>query len=199
MHPSRSRPVRLTAPAVALALAVSAVGAPVAQAQDEDVLAAIDGFERAMEALDLEAVRGHLCEAEVDRLGGVGLAELLDEVPPSLDVELLLDGVTVDIELASVEVVSRSDDAAVVALEGSFHSEVDPESLRPMVEALFSLLGAEADPDLVDDALAQLSEALPEDTSTELSGEVELVRDEAGDWRLCSDLPLVAEPGVAVT
>jgi hypothetical protein len=176
---------RLAAVAGSTALAMSIMATP-ALAQD-DPTDTVQGFMDAIVAKDFEAMPSFFCEAEAEQAAQFDVSALAGEMPPGLDVQSLLDAFIFDVQLETLDVVSQTDDEAVVQVVGSMAMDIDPDALVPFVEAVIEMSGQEADEETIQlfmGLIASEFEAQAED----IDGEVTLVPGEDMAWLICSDL-----------
>lgn len=178
---------RLAAIAGSMALTTSLAVAPAAMAQDSPA-DTITGFMDAVMAKDFEALPGFFCEAEAAQAAQFDISALAGEMPEGLDVSGLLDAFVFDISLDSTEVVSQTEDEAVVRVVGSMAMDLNEEALVPFVEAIIEMSGMEADEATVEMFMAIVASEF-EAQSESIDADVTLVPGDDG-WLICSDLDL---------
>ena len=188
MTTSHSMSLRVAALAGSLALAAGAFVAPAVTAADTPD-GTIREFAAAFEAKDVEALPGFFCEEQAENLGGIGLASMLADFPAFLDVNLLLDGIVVDLEFESVTVTSQTATEATVDVVGTMASDIDLAALEPFIVTLLGFMDEEATPENIAAATAEMAASIPPAQVTDISGEIRLIFDETAGWLICSPLP----------
>ncbi|MEX1335268.1 MAG: hypothetical protein AB1Z66_08220 [Candidatus Limnocylindrales bacterium] len=176
---------RVAAVAGSMALTTSLVLAPVAVAQDSPA-DTIMGFMDAVVAKDFEALPGFFCEAEAEQAAQFDISALAGEMPEGLDVSGLLDAFVFEVNLESTEVVSESEDEAVVRVVGSMAMDLNEEALVPFVETIIEMSGMEADEATVGMFMSIVASEF-EAQSESIDADVTLVPGDDG-WLICSDL-----------
>ena len=184
---SPSNRMRMVAAAGSLALAISLVSAPAAFAQGDDPLDTVNGLLDAIEAKDFESLPSFFCEEFAEGMGGLDFASISEDLPPGMDVDMLLDAFILDVELESAEVLSQTDTEAIVDMVGSMSMDINADALLPVIEGLLGSLGEEVTPDMVE-MFTGIMVSEFEAQSTDISSEITLVPGETMAWVVCSDL-----------
>lgn len=177
--------MRMAAVAGSMALSMSLALAPAVMAQDGPE-ATIQGFMDSVEAKDFDALAGYFCEAEAEQAAQFDVSAIAGEMPPGLDVQSLLDAFIFEVNLDSTEVVSQTDDEAVVRVVGSMAMDLNAEALVPFVEAVIEMSGMEVDDASIDMFMGIITSEF-EAESEDIDAEVTLVPGDDG-WLICSDL-----------
>ena len=191
-----SRPrTRLVALAGGLALSLSLAAAPVAMAQDGPE-AAVEDLLAAMEAKDFEALPSFFCEEHSDQLGTLDPEAMSEGLPPGMDINMLFDAFIIDTEVISTEVVSQSEDEAVVRLEGSMSMDVNADALVPFIEALLEASGM----DVTEESVTMFTDLMMSEfqaETTDILEEITLVPGETRPWLICSELGSISDEEMA--
>jgi hypothetical protein len=186
MRPSASRPFRLAIVALVLGLGLAAC-APSA-AVDGPVGVVNQAIDLAAKK-DIDGLRGLACagqEAMIEDQLGLSSGFDMGSLMPGLDMQALLDAVSVDVkELEAGEAVIDGD-TAEVPVAGTVKVTFDKAAMRPILQHVLEQNGTTMTDDQLDallDSLESYGSDLPVD---EVVG---LVR-ENGAWKICqSDLP----------
>ena len=182
--------MRMATIAGSMALSLSLALAPAAMAQDGPE-ATIQGFMDAVVAKDFEALPAFFCEAEAGQAAEFDLLARAGELPPGLDVQSLLDAFDFDVSLDSIDVLSQTQDEAVVHIVGSTSMQLDEEALVPFVEAIIEMAGMEVDEASVGMFMGIITGQF-EMQPQAFDVEVTLVPGDPG-WLICSDLDFSAD------
>jgi hypothetical protein len=164
MISSNPMSMRMAAAAGSLALAISAIAAPVALAQDADYQPTLDGLSAAIEAKDFEGLPMYFCEEQAAEMGGLDLASMEEGMPEGMDSQMLLDAIDFHVDITSSEEVSRTAEELVVSITGSMEMEINEEAIGPFIEALLSSMGEE---EITADMVAMFSGLLMSQLPTE--------------------------------
>jgi hypothetical protein len=184
IHPiRRARPRVAAAGGLVLALSLAASPAALAQGTPEQVLT---DFMAAIEAKDFGNLAGFFCPEHADQATAFDVAGLAAALP-GVDPSAILDAITLDTELTSLEVVSQSDSEAIVKAEGSISTGMDAEKLGPFVAAILAASGASPPPEMVETMTTMLTADM-EPTVISISEEVTMTPDGAGGWVICDEL-----------
>ena len=179
--------LRAAAAAGSLALALSVVAAPAVMAQDDGPEATVNGLLAAIEAKDFVALPTFFCDEFAADMGGLDLANLTEGMPPGVDADTLLAAFSIDVEIASLEVLSQTDDEAILDMMGSMSLSINEEALPPLIETLLEATGQEVTPDMVDMVGGMMMSEF-EAEATDISTEITLVRGETMPWLICRAL-----------
>ena len=165
---------------------LSLVAAPAVLAQDGPE-ATIEGLLAAIEAKDFEAHAGLLLR-RVRRPGErARLRAMTEGMPDSPEVQSLFDAIILDVEIASLEVLSQSDTEAIVELVASMTMDVDAEAMGPFVGVMLEMSGMPITDENVE-MFTGLMLAEFEAESTDISEEITLVPGETMPWVICDEL-----------
>lgn len=188
VHPRRRGASVLLA--LGLALLPTALVAPAALGQ-ETPESAVNGVLDAVAAKDFERVGEFACEEQRDAvMAEFDLAAQFEAIP-GIDVDALLDALTIRIEDRSVTLVSQDGDEALVAVRARMAGELDPEKAREFVVAILTMFGQDTSDEAVESTLADLQQEMTQ--GTDLESEVRVVR-ESGRWLVCDELSGSGEP-----
>jgi hypothetical protein len=204
-HVLRASRSRVSA-AGGLVLALSLSSAPAALAQEAPEQALTD-LMAAIEAKDFENLAGHFCAEHAGQAADFDVSALAASFP-GLDPGIILDAIILDTEITALEVLSQSDTEAVVRMEGSIATGMDPEKLGPFVEAILAATGEEVTPEMVEMMTGMLTADM-EPTTITISEEITVAPDGAGGWVVCDQLsggstvspgasPAASMPAIAV-
>jgi hypothetical protein len=177
--------MRAAALACSMVLTMSLALAPSVMAQDGPE-ATIQSFMDAVVAKDFEALPDYFCEAEAAQAAQFDISALAGDMPEGMDVSALLDAFILDVNLESTEVVTESEDQAVVHVVGSMSMDIDQEALVPFVETIIEMSGMEADEATIEMFMTIVASEF-EAESEEFDDDISLVRGDDG-WLICSDL-----------
>ncbi len=175
---------RMAAITGSLALTATLLAAPAALAQDEGPEAAFQDFADTFASLDLAALPTYFCADQAVGLGGLGVAELVEGIPPGL--EFMLDAFDIQIDFESLDVVSQTDTEAVVDVVATMSTGFDVEGIMPMFVGLMESLGASEEE--IAQMQAETLGEVPVSETARLEGQVTLVPGETRSWVICSDL-----------
>ena len=140
-HRAPSVRSRVAAISSGLVVALSLVSVPAALAQEEGPDATVQNLLAAIEAKDFEGLPAFFCEEFADQADMFDLSTLAGTLPEGTDAQSLLDGLILDTEVASLEVVSQSDSEAVVKVMATMSMSIDSEALAPFIEGLLAATG----------------------------------------------------------
>lgn len=182
--------MRMTAIAGSMALAMSLAATP-AMAQDDPADTFTD-FAEAFQSMDLVALPTFFCAEQADSLGGIGMADLATGVPTGM--EFLLDAISIDFQIESVEVLSQSETEAVVDVAATAAMEFDIEAVMPVLAGMLEGLGASEEE--IEQLQAEMAAEIPEAETLEIAGEITMVPGEERAWVICSDLDSLAVDGM---
>lgn len=183
----RSMSMRMAAAAGSLALAISAIAAPAALAQDDSPEAAIQNLAAAIQDKDFESLPSFFCPEFAGNMGGLDLASMTEGMPEGIDVQSLLDVFEITVTVDSVDVVSQSDTEALVDMMGSMSIAINEDAIPGFVEPLLESMGEEVTPDMVQMFSGMMVSEFQAE-STDMSTQLRLTRDETGAWQICSDI-----------
>ena len=131
---------------------------------------------------DLDGLKALACPGQEDLLRSqLGLGSALgDQVLPNLDVQALLDAVSVDVHDVQVGQAAVDGDTAQVPVTGTVTATFDEAAVRPVIEQAFGKTLTEDQMAAALDALKAYGSDLPVDQS------VRLVR-QSGTWLICQE------------
>lgn len=137
-----------------------------------------------LSAGDLDGLRALSCAGAEDRireqLGMPG--DLSGDLLPGIDVNAVLDAITIDATRVTVSEESITGDTATVVVGGDLIVTFDPERMRPLVMRIVEAQGLPLTEEQVDALLATLGRAGRAVPMTQTLGFVR----ENGAWKLCS-------------
>jgi hypothetical protein len=177
---------RMAAFAGTLALSLSLVAAPAVLAQDGPE-ATIEGLLGAIEAKNSEGMSAYFCAEFADQANALDFSAMTEGMPDSPEVQSLFDAIILDVEIASLEVLSQSDTEAIVELVASMTMDVDAEAMGPFVGVMLEMSGMPITDENVE-MFTGLMLAEFEAESTDISEEITLVPGETMPWVICDEL-----------
>jgi hypothetical protein len=180
---------RHTSIAGGLALALALAAGPSASAQDAAPEQVVNDLLAAVEAKDFSNLGGFFCAEFADQASSLDLSSITASLPEGMDVNTLLDAVTLDAELSSLEVISQTETEAVVHAVGTLVTGIDGTKLAPLVEALLGTSGQEVTEDMVTMMTDMLASELSSASETiTIDEEITVVPGDAGGWVICDSL-----------
>lgn len=199
-HPAPTLRSRSALLAGSLALSLSLIAAPAVMAQDDGPDATVRNLMAAIQAKDFEALPSFFCAEYADEAGGFNLEAIAGQMPEGMDATALFDAFEFTPDVQSVEVLSQTEDEAVVKLVASLSMSVNAEALGPFIASLLAASGlagspgadATPDPAMIEMMTAMIAQEFAAET-TQIDEEITLVPGEAMPWVVCDQLTGGAE------
>jgi hypothetical protein len=117
-------------------------------------------------------------------------AALAPTLPPGIDVQGLIDTMTLSIPDRSLTLVSKDASNATVNVKGTLNVDVDEEAMRPWAKELLVAAGEDSSDASVESAIGTIAKSL--EVTRDMSRDVTLTV-EGGRWLIC-DTTLGASP-----
>jgi hypothetical protein len=182
---------RMTSLGTGLVLALSLVSTSTVLAQEgpEDT---ITNLAAAIEAQQIDILPTFFCPEQAAQAAQFDVSMIVASLaslglPEGVDASQLAAGITLDPEIVSTEVISQTEDEAVVSIVGTLSIGFDPVALSPFIEALLAAQGLEVTPEMVE-AMTGMLVGMFSSEAVDISGEVTLVPGETMPWVVCDDL-----------
>jgi hypothetical protein len=147
---------------------------------------------------DLDGLRGLACAGQEDmlkdQLGAAGMGDLLasgEQIFPGLDMQALVDAISVDVKELKPGEASIEGDTAEVPVSGTVTVTFDKAAMTPILKKVLEQQGTT----MTDDQLSALLDSLEAyGADLPVDQTLQLVR-ENGAWKICQDSLPQASPG----
>jgi hypothetical protein len=167
-----------------LGLGLGAAQAATAQGSPADP---VEAMLDAIVAKDFDAVADQVCAEKRDQVvAALDIAARFGAMMPGIDVQTLIDGMTLEIADRAVGVVEQEAERATVSIAGSLIIGLSDDAARTMARSFLESLGQQVTEEMVEGLALQIQESLGEEGATDLTDEVE-TRLESGRWVMCDD------------
>jgi hypothetical protein len=193
-HPVHSRRARAAVAAGALSLALSLVAAPVAVAQDDGPDTTLRNLVAAISAKDFGSLSSYFCPEFAGQVAGLDLSAITAGLPEGTDAQAVLDAFIIQADVQSADIVSQSDEEAVVKLVATVSLNVDAEALGPFIAAMLAqTTGLEGSPDpaMVEMMTGMIDSEFTAQATT-IDEEVTLVPGDTRAWVVCDQLGMAS-------
>lgn len=170
---------------VMLAMALTACGGS-SGGPAADPVGAVNNLLNAVKAKQFTTIAPMICAAKRDSLSqSLNPMSALGSAAPGVNVQSILDAMTIDYTGLSVTQVSQNGDSAVVAIKGQLAITIDPAKMKDVVKTILAAAGQPTDDATIQQMLPLMTSAMA--STKAMDSQVNVVK-ENGAWLVCDSI-----------